>query len=154
MCYNTCFFSQLGSLGLACSQVKHSSVHCSCVDGCCRTCLLRTDSCPKYMGTCKCCHWLSDCLGCSFSFWLSSLEASEGMSLGQGESPFGCRAGVGAEAGAGEAEASSTCTGSAAGGSQRLAGGQKIQLQWYLPHPVWHQEPTGLGKPHGRFCLC
>lgn len=154
MCYNTYFFSQLGSLGVACSQEKHSSVHCNPVDGCCRTCLLQTDSCSKYMGTHKCCHWLSDCLDCSFSLWLSSLAASEGASLGQGGSPFGCRAGAGAEAAAGEAEASSTCTGSAAGGSQRLAGGQKIQQQWYPPHPVWHQEPTGIGKPHGRFCLC
>lgn len=72
------FFSQLGSLGVACSQEKHSSVPCNCVDGCCRTCHLQSDSCSKHMGTCKCCHWLRDCLGCSFSLWLSSLAASKG----------------------------------------------------------------------------
>lgn len=62
-------------------------------------------------GTWKCCHWLSDCLRCSFSLWLSSLAASAGVSLGQEGSPLGCRAG------AGEAECSSTC--SPACGSQR-----------------------------------
>lgn len=148
------FFPQLGALGVACSQEKHSSVHCNCVDGCCRMCHLQTDSCSKHMETWNCCHCLSDRLGCSFSHWLSSLAASEGGSLGQGGSPFGCRAGVGAEVGAGEAVASSTCTGSAAGGSQGLAARKKIQLQRYLPRPVWRQEPTGFRKSRGRFCLC
>lgn len=145
------FFSQLGSLGVACSQEKHASVHCNCVDGCCRTHHLQTDSCSKHMGTCKCCHQLSDCLGCSFSLWPSRLAASQGVSLGQGMSPFACRAGVGAEAGAGESAASSTCPLS---GSQRPAARQKAQLQWHLPHPVWHQEPRGFRKPHRGFCVC
>lgn len=91
--------------------------------------------------TWKCCHWLSDCLGCSFTLWLGSLAAS-GLSLDQGGSPFGCRAG--AEAGAGEAEGSSTCAGSAASGSQRADRRYSCSgiclIQWHLPHPVWHQE--------------
>lgn len=100
MCYNTYFFSQLGSLGVACSQEKHSSVHCNCVDVGHAT--SRLTAAPNTWGHAN--GVISDCLGCSFSLRLSSLAASEGVSLGQGGSPFGCRAGVGAAAGAGEAE--------------------------------------------------
>lgn len=75
------FFSQLGSLGVLVPK-KSIPVFTVIVDGCCRQSHLQTDSCSKHMGTWKCCHWLSYCLGCSFSLWLSSLATSEGASLG------------------------------------------------------------------------
>ena len=127
--------------------------------GRCRTCHLQTDSCSKHMRTLKCCHWLSDSVGCSFPLWLSSLAISEeGVNLNQGGSPFCCRAGVGAEA---EAGASSTSTGSAAGGHMQppmdhhdLQPGRRSSCSDICLLLWWQQKFARFRNPLVSFCLC
>lgn len=113
---------------------------------------MQTDSCSKDVRTLKYCRWLSNSVGCSFPLWLRSLViAEEGGSWNRGGSPFGCRAGVGAEA---EAEASSTSTGGAAGGrvwplvdhhdlqpGRRSSCSDTCLLLW------WQQKSRGLENP-------